>query len=219
MLLGIEVDGVLQKINDDTIEGATVLLNRIGSIIDDKIEKLKKESLAKPEKEAKNTDTINKFNTVYQKIEEIANNSEGKPEYAEISLRVKILCKNMLDDQKNNWERQRQINEKGPKKVEDLRRELEQKAYEEEKQRQFESDQQYYGERDRYYEGGSGGGRGGRQQKSSTAYVKKNTSSHDQQQYDEGQSQKGGRRERTSVKQTSSTKDAQYKPKGGAAPT
>lgn len=175
MLLGIEVEGVLQKINDDTIEGATVLLNRIGSIIDDKIEKLKKESITKPEKEAKNTDTINKFNAVYQKIDDIANHSEGKPEYAEISLRVKILCKNMLDDQSKNWERQRQLNEKGPKKVEDLRRELEQKAIEEENKRQQESDQQYYGERDRYYEGG----RGGRQQKSNTTYVKKNTSNYD----------------------------------------
>jgi hypothetical protein len=50
LLLGIEHEGIIHNINDDTIDGATVLLNRIGSIIDEKIEKLTKESLSKPEK-------------------------------------------------------------------------------------------------------------------------------------------------------------------------
>lgn len=135
MLLGIEFDGTKTKINDDTVEGATVLMNRIGYLIDDKLKKLEAEAQAKPDKAPKNNETISKFNSIFSKIDDIANNPVANPEYADITLRVKILCKNMLDDRSKGWERQRQQSEKGPKKVEDLRKELEQKQIEEEKQR------------------------------------------------------------------------------------
>lgn len=45
----------------------------------------------------------------------------------------------MLDDRAKGWERTKKQHEAGPKKVEDLRKELEQKAREEEKNR-YEAD-------------------------------------------------------------------------------
>ena len=54
MLSGLEVDGTIHKITDEIIEGATVLLNKIGPVIEDKITKLEKEAKSKPEKAIKN---------------------------------------------------------------------------------------------------------------------------------------------------------------------
>ena len=61
MLSGLEVDGTIHKITDEIIEGATVLLNKIGPVIEDKITKLEKEAKSKPEKATKNQETIDKF--------------------------------------------------------------------------------------------------------------------------------------------------------------
>jgi hypothetical protein len=43
MLLSVESKNQLQFVNDDTVEGATVLICIVGPMIDDKIKKLKKE--------------------------------------------------------------------------------------------------------------------------------------------------------------------------------
>lgn len=51
---------------------------------------------------------------------------------------MKILVKNMLDNRKGNWEKSKKQAEKGPKKVEELKKELEAKAREEERIRQLE---------------------------------------------------------------------------------
>ena len=52
-----------------------------------------------------------------------------------ISQRIRILIMNMLDNRESGWAKAKQQNESGPKKVDDLRRELERKAYEEEQVR------------------------------------------------------------------------------------
>lgn len=46
-----------------------------------------------------------------------------------------MLVKNMLDNRKSGWEKSKKQNEKGPKKVEDLRRELEEQQRREEEAR------------------------------------------------------------------------------------
>jgi hypothetical protein len=48
---------------------------------------------------------------------------------------VKILALNLLDNRKDGWEKSKKQNEKGPKKVEDLKKEMEAKAREDEAQR------------------------------------------------------------------------------------
>jgi hypothetical protein len=39
-LLGVEESTQREYVNDDTVEGGTVLMNKIGFLIDDKIKKL-----------------------------------------------------------------------------------------------------------------------------------------------------------------------------------
>jgi hypothetical protein len=48
-------------------------MNKIGYLLDDKMKKLEAESMKKPERAAKNTDTIGKFNTIFARFEEIGN--------------------------------------------------------------------------------------------------------------------------------------------------
>lgn len=107
MLLGIEYDGHQTRIDDDTVEGATVLMSKIGSLIDDKITKLVNSKEQKPEKIAKNKETLANYNKIFKKLEEIGESSETDPQFSNISLRVKILVKNMLDDRSKGWEKQR----------------------------------------------------------------------------------------------------------------
>lgn len=76
MLLGIEYDGHQTKINDDTVEGATVLMNKIGSLLDDKINKLIASKESKPDKIAKNQETLASFNKIFKKLEEIGNSGD-----------------------------------------------------------------------------------------------------------------------------------------------
>ncbi len=115
------------SIQNDTVEGATVLIEKIGFIFDELIEKaansqkktgpdgqptlLQRNSLA--------------FQDIFKRFEELK-------EDLSISQRIRILIINMLDSRKTGWVKAKQQNESGPKKVDELRRELEQKAYEEE---------------------------------------------------------------------------------------
>lgn len=57
----------------------------------------------KGDKKAKNQETLDKFAAIYNKFEEIGNDQGEK--YADISLRVKILVKNMLDNKLSGWEK------------------------------------------------------------------------------------------------------------------
>jgi hypothetical protein len=118
-------------LQDDTVEGATVLIEKIGHLIDEHIEKARKQE-KKEGADGKPT-AIQKYALAFQSI---FKRFEDLQDDQEISLRIRILVKNMLDNRATGWERTKRQNEKGPKKVEELRRELEQKAIEEEKLRQ-----------------------------------------------------------------------------------
>lgn len=58
----------------------------------------------------------------------------GRKIICKISNRIKILIKNMFDDRQNKWERCRKKNEAGPKKVAEVRQEVE-AQYDEERKR------------------------------------------------------------------------------------
>ena len=58
----------------------------------------------------------------------------GRKYTESISNRIKILIKNMFDDRANNWERNIKKNEAGPKKVAEVRQEVE-AQYDEERKR------------------------------------------------------------------------------------
>jgi hypothetical protein len=114
-------------------------MNKIGNLIDEKVEKMAKENsnpACKADKKQKNEQLMSQFANIYSKLEEIAFDNGEK--YADISLRVKILLKNLLDNRKSGWEKTKKQNEGGPKKVEDLRKELEAKQREDEKLREAE---------------------------------------------------------------------------------
>lgn len=102
--------------NDDTVEGACILMNKIGYIIDDKREKEESKG-----KETANLKRLQGYDAVYKRFEDLANDEK-------LSQRIKILIKNMLDNRKNNWEKSRKESEKGPKKVEEIRKEHEEKV-------------------------------------------------------------------------------------------
>ena len=65
------------------------------------------------------------------------------------------MVKNMLDNRLSGWEKSRKANEKGPKKTEDLKKELEAKVREDERIRQLEYEEQY-GNYDKDRRGGGG---------------------------------------------------------------
>ena len=46
----------------------------------------------------------------------------------ELCQRIRILLINLKADRKNNWDKQRKSTDEGPKKVEQLRKEMEMKA-------------------------------------------------------------------------------------------
>lgn len=58
----------------------------------------------------------------------------GRKLTTQISNRIKILIKNMFDDRSNNWERCKKKNDAGPKKVAEVRQEVE-ALYDEERKR------------------------------------------------------------------------------------
>lgn len=70
---------------------------------------------------------IEDYNRIFARFEELANTENDI-----INQRVKLLIKNMIDNRKSGWEKTKKASEAGPKKIEDLRKELEQKAREEE---------------------------------------------------------------------------------------
>ncbi|CDW87535.1 eukaryotic translation initiation factor 4g-like [Stylonychia lemnae] len=173
-LIGAETEAQRKFVNDDTLEGAITLMNKIGNLIDDKLTKMTQEIQNpnfKADRKQKNEHTIKLFENIFNKFEEIAFDNGEK--YADISLRVKILIKNMLDNKKSGWEKTKKQNEGGPKKVEDLRKEIQAKQMEEEKLREAE----YYEEQQtRYYDNNNrrgGDRRDNKYGKSNTVYAKR----------------------------------------------
>jgi hypothetical protein len=96
MLLGVENQAQRESVNDDTVEGATVLMNKIGYLIDEKLSKYSSEK--NEDKRKKNEKTAEKFNKIYERLDEITQTNE-------CSVRVSLLVKNMLENRESGWEK------------------------------------------------------------------------------------------------------------------
>lgn len=72
MLLAIESH--IEYLNDDTVEGACVLMNKVGYLVDEKIKKIEYAKEAGDAK-LKKTDIKNvmKFRLIFSRFEELAN--------------------------------------------------------------------------------------------------------------------------------------------------
>ncbi len=101
-------------------------MNKIGQLIDDKIKKYEAESQGKKKK---NEATADRLKAIFKRFAELTDDASV------CSIRVRMLIKNLLDNRASGWEKTKKQNEGGPKKVEDLRKELEKKAREEEQAR------------------------------------------------------------------------------------
>lgn len=171
MLLGINmVESNMQNVNDYTIEGAVVLMSRIGHILDAKMEKIRKAADAKDAEKR----TADKIALTFQRFEELTQ----EVTVPEVSTRIKMLIKNLLESRAEGWEKTKKAHESGPMKVEDLRKETERK-YREAEQQRIAAEREEYSYLENTGSGGSRGDRdrrgggGGKQYNSQQTYVQK----------------------------------------------
>jgi formyltetrahydrofolate synthetase len=91
MLLGFnQTEEHMQNVNDYTIEGAVVLMNRIGPNLDAKLSKINKATDSK-ETEKRIAD---KIASTFSRFEELTKDTCVAPE---TSTRIKMLIKNLLE--------------------------------------------------------------------------------------------------------------------------
>lgn len=150
-LLAIESPEQVQFVNDQTVEGATILINKIGQLIDQKLNSI--EAMKGTDRPPKDNDLVTaaKIKKLFSRFLELTTDTS----VPQVSNRIKMLIKNMLENRETGWERTKKQNEAGPMKVEDLRRETERKLREEAEIRmQAEMEEQSYLQ-------GGGRGRGG----------------------------------------------------------
>ena len=111
MLMAIESREQLQFINDNTVEGAVVLMEKIGHLLDTKleiIEALEKKATEGGEKlKAIDVDTSDKIRKTFSRFEELLS-EQGEPQ---VSTRQKMLILNMLDDRKTGWKKSKKLEE------------------------------------------------------------------------------------------------------------
>lgn len=125
-------------------------------MIDAKLESI--EAMKGTDKPPKNADiaTANKIKKTFDRFLELTTEKS----VPQVSNRIKMLIKNMLENRESGWERTKKQNEAGPMKVEELRKETERKLKEEAEIRmQAEAEEQAY-----LNQGGRG--RGGQYNKS-----------------------------------------------------
>ena len=136
-------------------------MEKIGYLIDEKLNKMKSANEAK---QKKNEKTMIKYNNIFKRFEDFVDADESV-----ISNRVRILVINLRENRAQGWERTRKMNEEQPKKIEDLRKEEEQKLRLEQ---QLSMQAEY--EEQGYQDHGYSNKRGDRRdQRSGTAYYKK----------------------------------------------
>jgi formyltetrahydrofolate synthetase len=151
MLLGFnQTEEHMQNVNDYTIEGAVVLMSRIGHILDGKLSKINKTADSKETEKR----TAEKIASTFSRFEELTKDTCVAPE---TSTRIKMLIKNLLEIREQGWEKVKKAHESGPMKVEDLRKETQRKLLEAEQQR-LAAEREEMG----YLENTGSGGRGGR---------------------------------------------------------
>ncbi len=71
---------------------------------------------------------IQQYKKIFAKIEQVKSDTS-------LSQRVRILLINLIEERASGWSKSKKQNESGPKKIEDLRKELEQKHKDEEQKR------------------------------------------------------------------------------------
>jgi VIT1/CCC1 family predicted Fe2+/Mn2+ transporter len=100
MLLGVETqDANSSLINDNTVEGAVVLMEKIGYMIDEKLASLKAseeggESGKGKKSEQADAGVKDKIIKTFARLNELASDTSVPP----VSTRVKMLIKNMLEN-------------------------------------------------------------------------------------------------------------------------
>lgn len=102
MLLAIETkETQLPFINDNTVEGAVVLMEKIGYMIDEKLNSAKAETVEDSKQRQTEGDNKDKMINTFARFEEVASD-DGVPK---LSTRVKMLIKNMLENRAKGWEK------------------------------------------------------------------------------------------------------------------
>ena len=76
-------------INDDTVEGACVLMNKVGYLIDEKIKKI--ESKKSGENDHDGGKNAQKYIAIFKRFDELAENDPNNI----CSLRVRMIIKNL----------------------------------------------------------------------------------------------------------------------------
>lgn len=104
----------------------------------------------KPPKEA-DLATLSKIKKTFDRFDELSTENS----VPQVSNRIKMLIKNMIDNRESGWERTKKQNEKGPMKVDELRKETERKLKEEAEMRMIAEQ-----EEQAYLQGQGRGGRG-----------------------------------------------------------
>ena len=98
------------------MEGAVTLINKIGYIIDEKLEGTEKGK-------KKNLKVKSEYMKIYERLEDLASE-----ENIEVSKRVKLLIKNMFDHRKSGWLKAKSKSEQGPMKLQELKKIEDEKA-------------------------------------------------------------------------------------------
>ena len=100
MLLCVDsVETQMGFINDQTVEGAVVLMTKIGKLIDDKINSIQGKIDSGTALKSGEKVTLDKINRTFARFEELASET-GQPQ---LSTRAKLLIKNMMDYRKAGW--------------------------------------------------------------------------------------------------------------------
>jgi len=153
-----------EKMTDDTVEGAVTLLSKVGYLLDDKKRAEEEKKVPAEEKKGKGSKNLD-FEPVVKRFHDLV---EGD----EISNRVKLLIKNMLENRAQGWAKARKQDQQKPKKVAELHDEI--------KKKQMEAEMEAaYGEEDDYYDDRRG--RGGRERGGGSQYIKKGAGRGSQQ--------------------------------------
>lgn len=118
LLESSETDNVDNKTKEYCVEGAIHLIEKIGYHVDEKVTKFKNSEKNKDNK------LISQMDHVYARFKSLAD----KEQVNEVPMRIKLLITNMLEDQKQNWTKSKQNQDKGPKKLEEIKKEYDEKA-------------------------------------------------------------------------------------------
>ena len=141
-LLGMS--DINDEVNDLVIEGAICLMDKIGYVLEENVNKSKKK------------DKMEYFDSVIKRFEELMNMpEENMSDAVRISNRVKLLIKNMFGNRASGWQKTKDLNDAGPKTKQEVQDEMRAKQEREMAQRdERPRDGGRYNDRDRREERG-----------------------------------------------------------------